>query len=356
MATFTPPTTPDLMRGDYTQPDAANRLFGRYPPQEIGMTVWKDPNGVWHSSAYPYKGGNSYRTFDNGILISEEFDDPSESIASAEKVFLGGHTYEIDFATLLELINAGFGDTINQAPILRNHWETEDAQRLTKFTMSTDAPNVTGTPTVDSLERVCFALATSDDNAPSTLREYFVEPITSEDFYATTILDPMAYGTGLGTGGVDILPQQGLGLRIQESGGVKTGISVNNNIFFVLQKMNIGVWRANSDGSGFNNRQFSMPNESALPYPHALDVDLTGNIIKVRVYPINSAPPAWDSGDVHVAIVNLDTDAGDSGLIPTPTGEGAAGYIVNHLGGDPLSVIRYGKTEIRRKDASGQIL
>jgi len=57
---------------------------------------------------YPYQGGNAYRVFNNGLLISETFDDPLISIANAVEVYLGGHTYDVSEAKATELRAAGF--------------------------------------------------------------------------------------------------------------------------------------------------------------------------------------------------------------------------------------------------------
>jgi hypothetical protein len=351
MTTFTPPTAPDTPRGDPNAASLPDLLFRYYAPQEAGETVWKDTQGEWHSNVYPYQGGNSYRVFHDGILITETFDDPDTAIATAEVVFLGGHTYDITEDMAAELTAAGFGDRISIGPVKINHWEQSDADKLSRFIMSADAPNVTGDPTIDSNERVEFRLVADDGDSISQLREFWLHSdITGTDFSATTILDPAEYGPDIEPG-IDVLPQSGIALRVQDSGGIHTGITINNNIFFVVPFINVGVWRANSDGSGFTNRQKSMPIESFLEFPFAVDIELEGVICRVRNYRPWESPPSWDD-PIHAMTVNLDTDAGDSVAIPTPVGDGAAGVIVAHLGGYFSSVVRFGPTQIRRKNGS----
>jgi hypothetical protein len=347
MPTFTPPTQPDSVRGQMGSDDPADRLFRYYDPQEAGETVWKDPTGTWHQSVYPYHGGNSYRTFHDGILISESFDDPNESLANATQVYLGGHTYDVTDAIAAELIAAGFGDRINIGPVKIDHWEQADANKLSRFLMSSSPPAATNDPVVDSVERVQFTLS-AGPVSPSNLREFWLHSdIQGTDFYASTVLDPLAYGDDVGGPGIDILPQSGIALRVQESGGIRTGITINNNIIFIVNMINIGVWRANSDGSGFTSRQAGLSLASLLPYPQGLDVELIDNIVRVRTYPAYTAPPSWDD-PIYAANIDLDTEAGDAVAIPTPTGEGEAGFTVAHLGLHALSAIRFGPSEFRR--------
>jgi hypothetical protein len=132
MPMFTPPTEADMLRGQVDSDDPSDRLFRYYQPQEAGATVWKDTQGVWHQSVYPYQGGNSYRTFNNGILVSETFDDPDTAIATAQEVYLGGHTYEISEAKAAELIAAGF--------VIDGHFDSEE-QKWIDYALTSD-PNL----------------------------------------------------------------------------------------------------------------------------------------------------------------------------------------------------------------------
>lgn len=349
MTTFTPPVVPEFSRGDYTLDDPAERLFSYYPQQNTGTAVWRDPDGNYHQKLYPYEGGNTYRVFVNGVLTSQTEDDINESLANATEVYLGGHTYDISAATAFQLLAAGFGAGLNNGPVNINHWETTDVAKLSKEIMSVNPPDISASPTVDSLERACFRYESGTTPAVSNLREFWIHSdLSGTDFAASTILDPLAYGAGIGSGGINILPQLGLVLRRQVSGNTRTGITINNNIFGVLNFLNIGVWKADLDGTNFTHRELGMSIFSTRSFPFGMDVELEGNIVRVRTYRENEAPPLW-TDPLYAATVNLDTDTSGSIIdIPTPVGEGGVGVISAHLGTDPLNEIRFRRTSWRR--------
>lgn len=112
MATFTPPTTAGRLIADpgKRHRSPAHALWSHYGSWETGQTVWKDAAGVWHTSVTPYQGGAVHRVFDGGQLVSET--GPDDGLATAERVYLGGHVYEIDAEEEAELIAAGFEEYI----------------------------------------------------------------------------------------------------------------------------------------------------------------------------------------------------------------------------------------------------
>jgi hypothetical protein len=114
MPIFSPPTIPDAMRGDINGNSPADRLFGYYPPQEMGVTVYKDHEGNWQQSPYPYQGGSQTRSFDDGVLVTDTTD---HGLADAQIVFMGGHEYEITTALADELITAGYGENLGDYPL-----------------------------------------------------------------------------------------------------------------------------------------------------------------------------------------------------------------------------------------------
>src|SRR5688572_15649801 len=96
MPEFTPPQQDDMPFADFTSDAPKDRLWRYYGSQQAGTTVWKDTQGIWHSQLYPYLGGATYRTFVDGELISDTADDPDVGIATAQEVYLGGHSYPVD--------------------------------------------------------------------------------------------------------------------------------------------------------------------------------------------------------------------------------------------------------------------
>lgn len=111
---FTPPTTDGIAMYDpaMVRTSGAHALWRHYGAWAMGQTVWKDSQGIWHAELYPYQGGAVHRVFKDGVLISES--EPDEGLATAQKVYLGGHDTVITQAEADDLIEAGFGDGIHQ--------------------------------------------------------------------------------------------------------------------------------------------------------------------------------------------------------------------------------------------------
>ncbi len=86
--------------------DPAHALARFYGAWETGQTVWKDSQGVWHTSLIPYLGGATQTVHDwDGSTTTG----PDEGLATAQKVYLGGHVHTITDDEATELTAAGFG-------------------------------------------------------------------------------------------------------------------------------------------------------------------------------------------------------------------------------------------------------
>lgn len=329
MPFFTPPTGTGPAWGE-------SGLFSHYGTIPTGETIWKDGTG-WHQGQYPYQGGAEYRTFDDGELISSVTDD---GLATATHYFLGGHTYEITDALATELTTAGFGTYLNSEPFEKDWFKPGDEDQFTRWDLTIVDPSATYDLSVDSGEHLVARENDGPAEFSSSNRLFWVHNPSGHkaDYDATIILDPTNYAVGT------IAEQSGVVLRAQQSGGINTGITINNNIFFVFPACNIGVWRSNTDGTGFINRQTSIFDAGFILFPHRYDIRLEGNIVRVRVYnPITMAAPSWDDPSL-AKTVNLDTDAGNPGEVaaaPTPVGNGKVGLIASHLGYSPLVNARY---------------
>lgn len=91
--------------GTFTITAIPSAFLIRY--SQTGANVFVGTPGTisfWRESLYPYQGGNAYRTFDDGILINETFDNPEISLANALKSYLGGHNNPITVADATELL------------------------------------------------------------------------------------------------------------------------------------------------------------------------------------------------------------------------------------------------------------
>lgn len=340
---FTPPSTSGTLIADPAKinQSAAHRLWYHYGAWAEGQTVWKDSGGTWHTQLSPYQGGSTDRVFYDGVLTSEE--GPDEGLATAEQVYLGGHVYEVSDSVATELTSAGFGSYLNTEPVTL-HWTQDEADLLSKVTISVDSPNVSASPVVEQTQGV-FRLASGDDVAQSGLREFWTHPHTDgwTDTTATFTVDPPNFGT-FGVG--NVLPQAGVALRLNDDGATMRAVTINNNIIFGVSVLNIGVWAANLDGTGFVNRQhsFDFPDQF-VPFPFTVEAVLVDNLVTISIYP---AGGSIIEGPSHVETLDLDTDCGDAGTIPTPTGTGINGVLCAHIGTSSLSACRFGRVDFVR--------
>lgn len=104
MPTFTTPTAEGPAPFGKHHP-----LWRHYGNYDCGITVWRSPDGQYRQTMIPYHGGGSYRTFDNGELVSDTTDDVNKSLANATEVYIGGSIYEITQQQADDLTAAGYG-------------------------------------------------------------------------------------------------------------------------------------------------------------------------------------------------------------------------------------------------------
>jgi hypothetical protein len=112
MATFVPPIADGILIADPAkrETDGAHALWSHYGAWAMGVTVWKDQAGVWHESLVPYQGGGMHVVFENGVQISSS--GPDEGLATAQRVYEGGHVHPITPEEEAELIAAGYAANI----------------------------------------------------------------------------------------------------------------------------------------------------------------------------------------------------------------------------------------------------
>lgn len=327
MPTFTPPVGQGVAWGDEDSYDPEDRLMRYYGAIPNGETVWRDQGGVYHQQQYPSQGKQTFVTFNDGKVISSTTG--VQGLGDATEVYLGGHTYEITDTTANDLIAAGYGAYINTAPVDLRYFTSADLPKFSEWLMTVHSNSVYS-KRVTSSEDLEFYETSGDQLIQDNSRRFFIHADThyNNDFDAQVILDPPFYGV------FGIAEQSGVVLRAQQSGGVNRGVTINNNIFFVVPNCNIGVWSSNTDGTNFQNRQASLSIGLVVPFPQHYDVKLRGNIATVRVFGDKQAVPLW-SDPVYAKTVNLDTEAGTAQQIidnPTPVGDGGAGLISAHLG------------------------
>lgn len=338
MPTFTPPVADGIARGGSDSLDPRDRLMSYYGATPTGVTVWQDQNLVWHEQQYPYAG----RPDSPGLL-------------QARRVYQGGHVHEIDDTQYVELVGAGYQSRLNIADTEMT-WRSNQISKLTRSQMSfTGDGAVPATPTVDGDQRGVFTLSAGPIDSSAGERDFWLHrDVRYKDFEIESSLDNLQYGVG------GRLQQIGLVVRYQEAGGVKSGVTVNTNVFFFVPFINVGVWKANLDGTGFINRQYNFPVDSVFTpnFPFKIGVRLVDNICQVRTWQDGTGPPAWATdltSQVRSKAINLDVNAGSPAevvSIPTPVGDGSAGFIAAHLGTSALSKV--GRTTFHNLANQGQ--
>lgn len=215
----------------------------------------------------------------------------------------------------------------------------DNAGQLTKQTMAVDGTHTSSAAAAGGYLQVTLSAGTAVGF--SNLRDVYIrDGIVGADFHARTTFDPPFFGDA--GGGVNILPQHGLVLRYQRD-TKQRAVLVNANIIFGVPMLNIGVWEANLDGTGFANRQAAgFPAPFGLPFPYTVEARLDGNVVHARQWHVGDPVPGWDDPTL-ARTIDLDTDAGDAVAIPTPVGVGGAGLAAAHLGTStsPPSMVRY---------------
>jgi hypothetical protein len=220
----------------------------------------------------------------------------------------------------------------------------EKTEQLTKHTFSTHGTHVSGVEVADG--NLDFQLTAGTVQGVSSLRDvYLRDGLTSADFHARATFDPPAYGA-LTDPAVTISPQHGLALRFQQDATHHSAVILWQNVFFLVPFLNVGVWRATLAGGSFQSRNYGgWPEPLGLNFPFTVEARLTDNVVEVRQWEVGNPPPRWDDPTL-ARTIDLDTDAGDSVAIPTPTGQGGAGLVAAHLGLDVRSVCRYPLADI----------
>jgi len=332
MPTFTPPITEGVAWGD-TGNDS-DKLMRHYGAVPTGTTVWQDQALNWHEQQYPYQGRPD-----------------SPGLDQARRVYTGGHVHEITPTQYVELFAAGYADRLNIADV-EMIWRPDQISKLARSNMSFSGDGaVPANPTVGGDQRGAFTLSAGPVDSSGGQRDFWLHSdILYTDFEVETTLDNIDYGVA------GRLQQGGIVVRYQEIGGLKYGVTINNNVFFFVPFINVGVWKANLDGTGFINRQYNFPNGSQFDplFPHKLAIRLTDNICQVRTWQDGKPPPPWSNNltsYTNSKAINLDVDAGspaEVANIPTPVGRGGAGFMACHLG--TSAIIKYGRTTFHNQD------
>lgn len=349
MPVFVPPTVDSGAWGDPDAEDPANRLFSFYSGLQEGVTVFQDQDGNWHQQQYPY-WGNKHRSWYDGKIISES---TSTGLQHARRFFLGGHIHQIDQETASELTEAGFGDRINIVSPVEITPTNAELDLLSNQVMTAHSPNTPDRPGIDG-NITTFNLQSGTQNF-SNRRDFWLHDHTSgwrDTRVFCRALAPLVFTASHPDLG-QVLPQGGAVLRFQPGGTAKKGrgVTINNNIFLGLHMLNIGVWEAYPDGTGFANRQTSFDFFENPGFPYGFEAILEGSTVQVRVFPSSQyqTPPPWDHPTL-ARTINLDTDAGNADTIPTPIGQGTNGFISAHPGTHPLAAVRIGPTTFERLD------
>lgn len=347
MPTFTPPVADGVAFGNSgADSDKLMRFYGAMP---TGVTVWQDQNLVWHEQQYPYQGGDVV-TSHNG---TETITMPAvEGLATARRVYAGGHVHEIDDVQAVELAAAGYLDRINIADVSMT-WKNEELAKLVRSRVSFVDSQEVPVLTIDGGEQGDATIAAGAVGSSGGQRDWFIHrDILYSNFEVNTGLNNVDYGVD------GRLQQTGIVLRYVEDipNNRKYGVTVNNNVFFFVPVINVGVWSATLDGSSMTNRQYGFPLDSTFTplFPFKLDIRLDDNICRVRTYQADTQVPPWAddlTSYVHSKAIDLDVDAGLPGEIaatPTPTGRGGAGFVVAHMGTSAHS--KFPRTYFKNRD------
>lgn len=331
MGTFTPPVADGNARANPWGTSAKDRLMRHYGAQTTGVTVWQNQDLTWEESQYPYNG----RPDAPGLL-------------QARRVYLGGHVHEINDTQLVELAGAGYFDRINIADVLIDGWKPEDTAKLTRWRISTPGDGaLPKAPIINRDQQLVFQNSAGPMGTSGGQRDVWIhKDILYDNFEGEIYFDAPRYGEGAGAD--QYLQQMGVVLRHTTSAGEQRMVAINNNVFFVVPVLNIGVWKSALDGSTMGNRQTSLMDFTTLfnpHFPYELGYRLDDNVVRCRVRKPNTAWPPWVdtlNGHTHSTAVNLDTECGspaEVASIPTPVGRGGAGIIANHLGQIPEGII-----------------
>lgn len=299
----------------------------------------------WHQNQTPYLGGATFTTHEpdtNTTTVTG----PDEGLLTADRVYYGGHVHEITEDEAADLVDGGYGDRIDIAD-REIFGETTDAARFTtKLTLTSESNYASGDPVIENGHVV--HRMTVGPQGSTNLRELILLDGTTgwtDVQVDLTEIAPPAFGINYAGSGFNVLPQAGVCLRAGTNGVQNYGVTLNNNIAFGLGMLNVGVWRSNVDGTGFVHREQGWPFGDAYDFPYGFTARLVGTVVTVSIFRAGMSPLTDDPTKTHV--IDLETDAGDSVAIPTPT-EGQCGIVSAHLGMHPMAAIRLGPMTFRR--------
>lgn len=342
MGTFTPPIAPGVSRADPWSGRARDRLFKYFGSQDTGVTVWQDQDLQWHEEQYPYAG----RPDVPGLL-------------QARRAYQGGHIHDITDTQLVELAGVPGKDyfsRINIEDVEIPGWKQEHLNKLNHWRISTPGDGALPKPPfINQNEQAVFQNLSGPQGTSGGQRDVWLhDDVLYENFEVETYMDAPRYGEGAGPD--QYLQQLGIVLRHNTTAGEQRMVAINNNVFFVVPVLNIGVWKSALDGSSMGNRQTSLMDFTTLfnpHFPYELGIRLDDNVVRCRVRKPNTAWPPWvDTLNAHTysTAVNLDTECGspaEVASIPTPVDRGSCGIIANHLGQVPEGI--FGRTVIRNR-------
>ena len=243
MATFTPPVTDGRLVGDPSDPSWAYfKFLGSWA---TGKTIWKDSLGVWHESIEPYAGGATTTVHDGPVTTTTP---PDEGLATAQKVYLGGHVHTISEADADEL-------------------EAQGYTMLTRESISESFDKADGALGPDlAWERKVFSHQFQFQVASNRARLTANAAGTWEDFSAPTpnvdspdvecTLDVVDLTRGLGLGAGDYVIDVGAVVRAETRTGntnyrgYAAGIGRNNVFLPGVNTWHLGLFRVDGLGAG----------------------------------------------------------------------------------------------------------
>jgi hypothetical protein len=343
MSVFTPPSVEDTPYGQKDEP--SYYLMRYYGGEPTGLTIWRDQGGVYHQSLYPYQGGDETFNFDNGVLVSHT--GPIPGLATATEIYQGGHVYQVDNTTALDLIVAGYGGYLNHVP-LDVLWDAnfQVGNLWTRRVISQDGDAAFSLQSISS-EGVGVLTKSGGPVTASNQREWWAHDWTTgwTDFECQTQFKPRSFTDTPLTN-----PQHGLVGRIGNDGTSYFGVAAWHDIAFLSPAIiNIGVCYSNIAAP---NLVFRSVNHTFPPgvgfldkFPINLGFRVIGTTATIRFWTATMPRPEW-TDPIWSFSVDLNS-FGDTVGLPTPT-QGQAGYWLGHGGNLVQSYPRFGLSYFKR--------
>lgn len=244
MATFAGPTVEgNSVMGPPGHP--LNPLLRFYGGWAQSVTVWKDSLGVWHQSTAPYLGGSTTTVHD---WDHSTYGAPDEGLATAQKVYLGGHVHTITEAEADELEGQGYTmltrESIAESFVKPDgplgpdlSWRREVFDHEFQFQVVSN-----------------HALLSADE--PGTWEDFWVPTPNTDSPNIVASLDMTDLDRGLGLGAGDYVIDVGAVMRVEtrEGGanyrGYAAGIGRNNVFFPGANTWHLGLFRVDGLGDG----------------------------------------------------------------------------------------------------------